>query len=104
FENESESGTILFLQDTGDIDNTIIWEIDPDGIKSITGNTRNKVIDAYFDGNRLMILTDNQLLTFDRELTQSRTAPLSGVPMQVTGIGNAGYVLTAGKLEQIINS
>ena len=104
FENESENGTILFLQDTGDIDNTIIWEIDPDGIKSITGNTRNKVIDAYFDGNRLMILTDNQLLTLDRELTQSHTAPLSGVPMQVTGIGNAGYVLTAGKLEQIITS
>ncbi len=101
YDNQCEAGATLFLEDGGEIGNTLVWKIDTDGVKAATAEISDKIIDAFADGNRLLVLTDKQLMAYDNQLEEVSDSDLTDLPTQVIKIGNKGYVLTVNKLEQI---
>lgn len=101
FENSSDTGMLIFLSDAGNAGNTVIWSIEPDGSRSAAGEIDSQVVGACSTDRRLAVLTEKQLLVYDRSLTQKKAESLEGVPSQVIGSGSTAYVLTAGELIQL---
>ena len=100
FDNRSESGILVFLADAGDIDNTLIWLIDADGSRS-AGDISSRVVDSCAGDQRVLVLTEKELLVFDRKLEQKKAEALEGVPIRADCSKSEAYVLTAGELVQI---
>lgn len=101
FENSSDTGLTVFLEDTASSGNTVIWRIDSEGTKAATGQMQHNVTDACFVNGRLLVVTEKRLLVMDAQLEQQQNTDMESVPTRVTCIGNTGYVLTAGELKQI---
>ena len=101
YDNECETGATLFLEDGGEIGNTLVWKIDTDGVKAATAQISDKITDAFADDARLLVLTDKRLIAYNNQLEEVSRSDLTDLPTQVVKIGNKGYVLTVNKLEQI---
>ena len=104
FDDTSGEGAVIFYENTGGTGDTAIRWFDKNGQLASSAETEGEIVHAQSNGNRLLVLTEKQLLVFDSNLKQQKKEQVDITPMYVALVGNNGYVLSAGSLKQHVIS
>ena len=99
----SDSVTVL-LEDTENTRNTRILLIDDNGNTAASTEISEPAVDAKAGNDCLLVLGENSITVFDKNLQQVKTVQTETNPLRTLLFNQKGYVLTAAKLTQFLVS
>ena len=72
YDNSSAEGTTIFYENTDGNGNIALRRFDKNGQLVSSAETEGEIVHAQSNGNRLLVLTEKQLLVFDSNLKQQK--------------------------------